>query len=100
MVALLIGYARYTRENSIQRFNCRGDDDTLVWHRQVRDIVARTGGTALLSGMYDQLGEVISARANTVVVPSLAGAVHQTYQEVAAVLANDLDERGRVSAGG
>jgi len=78
-----------TRERSIQRFTSRGDDESLAWHRQVRDIVERTGGTALLADMYDRLGEVITARTNSVVVPSIDGAVHQTYKAVAAILDNE-----------
>ena len=82
-----------TKESSIHRFNSRGDNDELTWHRQVRDIVARAGGTVFLAGMYDLLDEVISARANAIVVPSQAGAVQQTYDAVAAVLATDVDAR-------
>lgn len=38
-----------SKERSIQRFTGRGTDDTLAWEQQVRDIVERTGGTALLA---------------------------------------------------
>jgi predicted kinase len=75
-----------SKERSIQRFSSRGDDDELAWHRQVRDIVDRTGGEALLAGMYDQLAEVIRTRTNAVVVSSVAGALRQTYEAVAAIL--------------
>ncbi|MDQ3716349.1 MAG: ATP-binding protein [Actinomycetota bacterium] len=85
-----------TKERSIQRFTDRGDDDTLAWHRQVRDIVNRAGGAALLADMYDQLAEVIRTRTNAVVVPSVAGAVRQTYEAVAAV----LDDESGARAGG
>lgn len=77
-----------TTARSIQRFSSRGADDPLAWHRQVRDIVERTGGKVLLADMYDRLGEVIAARTNAVVVPSIVGAVHQTYKAVAAILDN------------
>ncbi len=75
-----------SKERSIQRFSSRGDDDELAWHRQVRDIVDRTGGEALLAGMYDQLAEVIRTRTNAVVVSSVAGALRQTDEAVAAIL--------------
>jgi len=88
-----------TKERSIQRFSSRGDDDELAWHRQVRDIVDRAGGAVLLGDMYDQLVEVIRTRTNAVVVPSVAGAVRQTYEAVAAVLDDESGARAGGAAG-
>jgi predicted kinase len=80
-IALLDG-----RQESVDRFARRGADGELPWHRQVRDIVERSGGPELLARMHDQLTEVIAARPATVVLPSAEGAIQDTYRALLAVL--------------
>jgi polyphosphate kinase 2 (PPK2 family) len=74
------------KQRSVERFNRRGDNSELPWHRQVQEIVERNGGQALLAGMYDQLTALLAARHDAIVVPSAAGAVQQTYEALAAIL--------------
>jgi hypothetical protein len=52
----------------------------------VQEIVERNGGQALLAGMHDQLTAVLAARPDATVVPSVAGAIQQTYEALVAVL--------------
>ncbi|SDZ06871.1 AAA domain-containing protein [Saccharopolyspora shandongensis] len=75
-----------TKERSVDRFARRGEDDDLPWHQQVKEIVARSGGPSLLAGMHDQLTEVLRMRRAAIVVPSVAGAVEQTYKALTAAL--------------
>jgi predicted ABC-type ATPase len=75
-----------TRQRSLERFNHRGAGGALPWHRQVREIVEGSGGQTLLARMYDQLTEVLAARPDATVVPSVAGAAKQTYDALTAVL--------------
>lgn len=75
-----------TKQGSIKRFAGRGMDSTLPWHQQVREIVEHHGGPALLADMHDRLLAVVRARPNSVVVPSVAGAVQPTYEALATVL--------------
>ncbi len=50
------------------------------------EIVERNGGPALLADMHDRLIDMVRARPNAVVVPSVAEAVHRTYEALIAVL--------------
>jgi predicted kinase len=75
-----------TKEGSLERFNHRGENRELPWHRQVQEIVERGGGQVLLARMHDQLTAVLAARPNAVVVPSAAGAIQQTYEALTAIL--------------
>lgn len=75
-----------TKQHSIERFEHRGSTAELPWHRQVQAIVDENGGRGLLADMYERLVDVLQARPATTVVPSVAGAVQQTYDAVRAVL--------------
>lgn len=74
------------KQRSIERFDRRGQDGQLLWHRQVQQIVENLGGPVFLADMYDQLTAVVEARPNARVVPSVAGAIQQTYQALTEVL--------------
>lgn len=73
-----------SKERSIERFASR--DSTPRLHRQVQEVVERSGGSALLAAMHDALAEVVSARSNVVVIPSIPGEVGRTYAALTAVL--------------
>jgi hypothetical protein len=75
-----------SKQRSLERFSRRGEGDELPWHRHVQEIVERSGGQALLAGMYDQLTAVLAARPDATVIPSVAGAVEQTYRALTAIL--------------
>lgn len=77
-----------SKQGSLDRFAHRGEDDELPWHRQVREIVTRQGGPSLLAVLHDRLTEVIRARPAAVVLPSVAGAVQQTYEALSVVLSD------------
>jgi predicted kinase len=73
-----------TLERSIERFSQRGGDDP--WHRQVRDIVDRSGGAQLLAAMHDQLTMVLRERPQATLLPSEPGAIRETYDALRAAL--------------
>lgn len=75
-----------TRDRSLERFANRGHGSDEAWHRQVQDLVDRTGGVSLLTDMYDQLTEVLRSRPAVTVVPSDADEIQRTYEAVTAVL--------------
>lgn len=75
-----------TKERAIERFTHRGQAAELPWHRQVQEVVDRSGGVSLLADMYDRLTDVLRSRPASTVVPSEAGAIQQTYAALAAVL--------------
>lgn len=75
-----------TKQRSLERFDRRGENSELPWHRQVQEVVERNGGQALLAAMHDQLTAVLAARPGATVIPSAAGAIQQTYQALAASL--------------
>jgi predicted kinase len=75
-----------TKQRSVERFNRRGDDSELPWHRQVQEIVEHNGGQALLADMHDQLTAVLAARSDATIVPSIARAIQQTYEALTAIL--------------
>ena len=74
------------KQRSLERFDRRGENDELPWHRYAQEVVERNGGRAFLAGMHDQLTAVIAARPDAIVVPSVAGAIQQTYQRLTAIL--------------
>lgn len=74
------------KERALERFDRRGQDDDLPWHRQVRDIVERSGGRTLLAEMHDQLTVVLAARPSATVIASEPGAVQDTYRAMTALL--------------
>lgn len=75
-----------TKQRSLERFNRRGEDSELPWHQQIQEIVEHNGGQAFLADMHDQLTAVLAERPDATVVPSVAGAIEQTYQALTAVL--------------
>ena len=74
------------KQRSLERFDRRGENSELPWHRQVQEIVERLGGQALLADMHDQLTAVLAARHDATVIPSAAGAIQQTYEALTAIL--------------
>jgi hypothetical protein len=40
-----------TKQQSLERFNRRGEGGEQIWHRQVQEIVDDLGGQALLAAM-------------------------------------------------
>jgi len=75
-----------TKQRSLERFDRRGEDDDHPWHDQVRDIVEREGGHALLARMHDQLTEVLAARPSAEVLASEEGEIARTCRALAALL--------------
>lgn len=75
-----------TREHSVERFSRRGERDELPWHRQVVEVVEQGGGSKLLAAMHDRLSEIVRARPQLLVVPSVEGADEETYDSLCAVL--------------
>jgi predicted kinase len=75
-----------TKERALERFNQRGQSTELPWHQQVLQIVERSGGEAHLADTHDRLMAVLAARPDAIVVPSVAGAIQQTYQALTAIL--------------
>jgi hypothetical protein len=74
------------KQAALERFNRRGENSELAWHRQVREIVEREGGQAFLADMHDRLTAVLAARHDATVIPSTAGAIQQTYAALTAIL--------------
>lgn len=74
------------KQRSVERFNRRGENSELPWHRQVREIVERSGGQELLARMYDQLALVLAARPDAIVLASVVGTIEQTYEALTAIL--------------
>jgi predicted kinase len=68
------------REAAIARFDRRAQDSDDPWIRH------HHRGPAVLATMYDNLIEVVRLRPDTVVVPSVAGAVEKTYELLAEAL--------------
>jgi hypothetical protein len=75
-----------TKQQSLERFKRRGEGGEQIWHRQVQEIVDDLGGQALLADIHDQLVAVLAARSDARVVPSMAGAIQQTYEALTAIL--------------
>jgi len=74
------------RQAAIERFGRRARDSDDPWIRHHHRLVERGGGPVVLAGMYDNLMEVVRLRPGAVVVPSVAGAVAETYGLLAEAL--------------
>jgi hypothetical protein len=74
------------REAVIARFNRRAQDTDDPWIRHHHRLIELGGGHAVLATMYDNLIEVVRLRPGTVVVPSVVGAVQETYKLLADAL--------------
>ncbi|GAB3855982.1 AAA family ATPase [Dactylosporangium cerinum] len=98
----IAGFERLTREHgagfheivlldgraaAIERFDRRARDSDDPWIRHHHRLVELGGGPVVLAAMHDKLLEVVRLRPATVVVPSVAGAVRETYELLAAALA-------------
>jgi predicted kinase len=75
-----------TRDECLRRFTARSEAPGQLWHREVKEVVDAGGGLALLGDMYDRLIEVSGARPNAVVIPSVTGAIEQTYRTLERLL--------------
>lgn len=73
-----------SKERSIERFT--GRDSALPWHRYVQEIVDSNGGPAHLAAMHDRLAEIVRARPDVVVIPSIADAADRTCAALTAAL--------------
>ncbi|HEX6341167.1 AAA family ATPase [Umezawaea sp.] len=67
------------REASAERFDRRARDSDDPWILHHHRLVTARGGPAALGTMYDDLVEVVRLRPDAVVVPSVPGAVSETY---------------------
>lgn len=68
------------REASMERFNRRAQDSDDPWIRHHHRLIELGGGPARVLGtMYDNLLEVVRLRPRVVVLPSVVGAVQETY---------------------
>ena len=74
------------KQRSLERFDRRGENSELPWHRQVQEIVERLGGQAFLADMHDQLTAVLAARPDATVIPTAAGAIQRAYEALTAIL--------------
>ena len=69
------------RDEAVARFHRRGaGGDPDPWHEQVREIVAGQGGDAYLAHCHEMLERLLADRPRAVVVPSVHGAVDDTYR--------------------
>ena len=80
------------REAAIERFGRRARDSDDPWIRHHHRLIERGGGPVVLATMYDNLMEVVRQRPGTVVVPSAAGAVQETYELLADALRKPLSQ--------
>jgi predicted kinase len=67
------------RDTAIERFNRRAQDSDDPWIRHHHRLIELGGGPAALGAMYDTLLDLVRLRPGTVVVPSVVGAVQETY---------------------
>jgi predicted kinase len=67
------------REAAIERFNRRARDSDDPWIRHHHRLIELGGGLVVLGTMYDNLLEVVRLCPEAVVVPSVVGAVQETY---------------------
>jgi predicted kinase len=74
------------REAAIERFNRRARDSDDPWIRHHHRLIELGGGPVVLGTMYDNLLEVVRLRPGAVVVPSVVGAVLETYRLLADAL--------------
>lgn len=68
------------RTDAVDRFGQRPGDS--VWGAHNRETVARLGGHAMLTAIYDQLLEILRSRPSAAVVRSEFGDVEGTYAEL------------------
>jgi predicted kinase len=70
-------------QHVVGRFNRRGEDAPAdAWHVQVRAIVAAEGGDEVLVHYHRALQQLIVERPDAVVIPTVEGAVDETYQQL------------------
>lgn len=70
-------------EQSVSRFNRRGEDDPdNAWHLQVRAIVAAQGGDEALRDRHRALQSLVDSRPDLIVVRSTDGDVEGTYRRL------------------
>lgn len=81
------------QQNSIDRFMRRGAAAMSPWHRHVRDVVERSGGSALLAGMHARLVEVIQRWPAAIVVACPEHALLETYDHVVTALRSPVSPR-------
>jgi predicted kinase len=74
------------RDASIERFDRRARDDDDPWIRHHHRLIGLRGGPVLLGTMYDDLLKVVRLHPGAVVVPSVVGAVQETYELLTDVL--------------
>jgi predicted kinase len=74
------------REAAIERFNRRALDSDDPWIRHHHRLIELGGGPLVLATMYDNLTEVVHLHPGTMVVPSAAGKVQETYELLAEAL--------------
>ncbi len=75
------------RASAVERFNRRARDSDDAWILHHHRLIGLRGGDVVLSDMYDKLLEVVRVRPEAVLVQSALGAVEQTYELLAAALA-------------
>lgn len=75
-----------TKQQSLERCQRRGEDGPQIWRQQVQEIVGQMSVPALMADIHDQLVAVLAARSDARVVPSMAGAIQQTYEALTAIL--------------
>lgn len=68
------------------RFERRGRDSDDPWIRHHHRLIGLRGGPVLLGSMHDDLLALVRERPGAVVVPSVAGAVRETYELLTDVL--------------
>jgi predicted kinase len=74
------------REAAIERFNRRAQGSDDPWIRHHHRLIELSGGPVVLGAMHDNLVEVVRLRPGAVVVPSVVGAVQETYELLADAL--------------
>ncbi|MFI2713386.1 AAA family ATPase [Micromonospora sp. NPDC018662] len=74
------------REAAIERFGRRAQGNADPWILHHRRLIERGGGPVMLGSMYDRLMDVVRLRPGTLVVPSAAGAIQETYDLLAEAL--------------
>lgn len=66
---------------AVRRFNERGHEGPEdPWHDQVRNIVRTNGGDESLRRYHARLSQLVAERPNAIVIPSIEGAVEDTYR--------------------
>ncbi|GAA1186978.1 AAA family ATPase [Pseudonocardia alaniniphila] len=76
------------KQQALDRFACRAASGDPAHHRHIDEIVARSGGPALLSRIHDQLTEFLRGRPDCAVVYTDGRDPQQTYDAVSVVLAD------------